>query len=522
MRAKVKAGNDGEMEVPLDAEQFRTRGTFRVTVSSLPEMIEKEPNSMPGSPNPLPVPGAVNGHFESVPTSAGQFGSVKEDYFSFTARASQPLLIETFAQRRGSPADTRIEVLFPDGRPVPRLLFQAVRNTAINFRSADSNNNGLRLDHYEEMELNELVWLNGDILKIFRMPQGPDSDMLFYANSSKRRAWFDTTAVGHSLDEPGFIVEPRPVGTQLVPNGLPVFTLNYANDDDGERRLGTDSRLYFTAPAEGTYLVRVTESRGQGGGPLPEENRYTYRLVIREPKPDFTTGVAIGNSTVPPGSGRGFSVTAERFDGFEGPITVTISNLPPGFTASTPLVIEAGHSEAKGTIFAATDAPAVAATNESSSVVIAMAVLNGRAVSKPINNLGKLKLATAQKLYVTLEPFHSAATNAYNPSNPPPPLEITLAPGQTVSAWLKVKRDGLDEVLTFSVDDLPHGVIVDNLGLNGITFLKGENEREIFLSCAPWVAEMDRYCHAIVNQADKPTSRPVLLKIRKAGTTAAK
>ena len=89
--------------------------------------------------------------------------------------------------------------------------------------------------------------------------------MIFFSNSGKRRAWFDTTATAHALDDPCYVVEPRPLGAKLVPNGLPVFTLNYVNDDDGERELGTDSRLLFTAPADAKYLARVTDTRGMGG-----------------------------------------------------------------------------------------------------------------------------------------------------------------------------------------------------------------------------------------------------------------
>ena len=108
--------------------------------------------------------------------------------------------------------DTKIEVLHADGTPVERLLLQAVRNTAINFRSIDSNGNGARLDNYEEMELNEYVYFNGEVVKLFRMPQGPDSDLLFYTSNGKRRAYFDTTALAHALDEPAYVVEPRPPG----------------------------------------------------------------------------------------------------------------------------------------------------------------------------------------------------------------------------------------------------------------------------------------------------------------------
>ena len=49
---------------------------------------------------------------------------------------------------------------------------------------------------------------------------------------------------------------------KLVSTGLPVFPLYYANDDDGQRRLGSDSRLTFTAPADGAYLVARARLRG--------------------------------------------------------------------------------------------------------------------------------------------------------------------------------------------------------------------------------------------------------------------
>jgi hypothetical protein len=98
-------------------------------------------------------------------------------------------------------------------------------------------------------------------MRLFRMPQGPDSDMMMYSSAAKRRAYFDTTSVAHALDEQGFIVRPQPLDAKLAATGLPVFTLTYENDDDDERKLGSDSKLDFTAPTNGIYFVRVTDAR---------------------------------------------------------------------------------------------------------------------------------------------------------------------------------------------------------------------------------------------------------------------
>src|SRR4029078_8650902 len=101
------------------------------------------------------------------------------------------------------------------------------------------------------------------------------------------------------------------------------------------------------------------------------------------------------------------------------------------------------------------------------------------------------------------------------------PLEITVSPGETVPAWLKVKRNGHNELITFTVDTLPHGVIVDNIGLNGVLIPKDQNEREIFLAAAKWVPETDRLCFSVEIQAGRQTSVPVLLKVRRPMTAAA-
>src|SRR6185503_5129589 len=177
-----------------------------------------------------------------------------------------------------------------------------------------------------------------------------------------------TTAVGHALDEQGFIVEPRPPGAKLAATGLPVFTLNFENDDEGERKLGSDSKIHFTAPTNGSYLVRVTDNRGHGG------DRFAYRLIVREAQPDFTVTLTGANPTVSPGSGQSFTVNAERLDGFDGEIRVEVGGLPAGFSALTPVVIQAGHTEANGNLFAALDAAKPEGTNAMATKVTASAM----------------------------------------------------------------------------------------------------------------------------------------------------
>jgi len=504
---RIKAGAPGEMDLPVDPEKFRSRRAFRLIVGDGTELAEVEPNDSPEQATKLTAPCVAAGRIWKAHAAGGD--ATDADLFRFEAKAGQQWIIETQAGQRGSPVDTKVEVLRADGKPVERLLLQAVRDTFVNFRGVDANNAGIRLENWEEMELNELVYLKGDVIKIFRMPQGPDSDMLFYSSNGKRRAWFDTTATAHAMEEQGYIVEPHPPGAKLVSNGLPVFLLHYANDDESERKLGADSKLFFTVPADGAYLIRVTDARDYSG------DRFAYRLIVREPKPDFKVTLALASATINRGSGQGFTVTAERFDGFEGEIRVDIDGLPSGFSASTPLVIEAGQASASGTLNAEPEAKAAPDDDWAKVKIKASAKVNDRMVVAAVNNFGKPKPGDKPKLFVYFEPAPGPSTNAISNAPAAKPIELTIAPGQTVPALLRIERNGHEDLVTFTVENLPHGVIVDNIGLNGVLIPKGENEREIFLAAAKWVAEQDRLCYAIESQAGKQTSVPVMLHVRK-------
>src|SRR5439155_21958671 len=133
--------------------------------------------------------------------------------------------------------------------------------------------------------------------------------------------------------------------------------------------------------------------------------------------------------------GRAFSVSAERFDNFDGDIHVEIADLPRGFSASTPLVIQAGQTEAKGTINAAPDAAQPSGTNAAMTKVTARAMIEGKAVAKEVNNFGKIALGDKPKLFVSFEANPSAQPPGPTSTGGGRPFEITIAPGETVPAW---------------------------------------------------------------------------------------
>ncbi len=515
---QIKPGSAGVLPVPVDASKLRLRVMPAIHSRPLLHVDEMEGNDDVKTAQMLAIPGIVNARL--LAKTEGGAGDV--DHFAFEAKKDQVWVVETLAAMAGSPADTKIEILDAEGRAVPRLLLQSVRDSYNNFRGVDANNPDIRLQNWEEMALNEYIYFNGEIIKTFRMPRGPDSGFLFYSTTGKRRAYFDTSATSHALDEACYTVIPQPLGSALVPNGLPVFTLNHTNDDEGGRKLGRDSRITFTVPVDGRYVVRVTDTRGWSG------DRFVYSLTVRESRPDFAVVMDTNNvMAVAAGSSLGFAVNADRQDDFEGAIRVDISGLPAGYQASTPLVIQAGHTLATGSLHALSGAAADA--DWSKVVVTATAEIGGMDVVHPVNHFGKMALAPAGKFIVHLEPDADGKPVVRADTAEAPPQELILVPGQTVKAWIRVDRNNFNDLINFDVHNLPHGVIIDDIGLNGVQVREKESERPIYLRCDKWVPDQDRLCHATMASARAEqdsgglvTSFPVLLKIRKSGGMAAR
>lgn len=461
------------------------------------EISETEPNDLPASANDVAVPVKIHGVLQM-----NADGRPDVDLFRFHARAGQTLILETEAARKHSPADTRLDVLHADGSPVLRCLLRAVRDSAVTFRPIDSRQRGLRLENWQEMDLDQFLYMSGEVCRLFRAPRGPDSEYDLYMLNGSRRDYFDTSAVSHALNEPVYIVEPYAPGTRLADNGLPVFPLYYSNDDDGSRKLGSDSRLTFTAPADGTYLVRVGDVRGYGG---PD---FKYTLTIREPKPDFRVAINPNRLTVPAGGGQRFGISLDRLDNFEGEVRVDIAGVPRGFHVTSPLVVEKGLVEASGTINADSD---VSSAKEAwkSLRVTATATINGREVINPVEGFKEVKLGPRPKVVVLLK--------SEQPGDSQSAEELVIEPGQSVTALLEIRRNGYKGELRFEVENLPHGVIVDNIGLNGIMIRAGEDRRQVFLTAAKWIRPTERLIHAMALQEGNQTSLPIRLRVAEKG-----
>jgi hypothetical protein len=473
---------------------------------------ETEPNDIPAQAAMIQIPARIKGVINPAGGDSPTASAVDVDMFRFSAAAGEAWVFEVNAERSKSPLDSNIEILDSDGNRIERVRLQAVRDSYITFRGIDSDTRDCRLHNWEEMDVNQLLYLNGEVVQLWLWPRGPDSGFQFYPQTGKRTALFDTTANSHALQEPCYIVESHPAGTELIPNGLPVFPIYYENDDDALRQFGSDSRLIFTAPAKGDYFVRVSDVRGASGV------EFKYELTARPAKPDFSIRIQGDKPSVQAGSGKEFEFVATRMDGFAGSIEIAVENLPTGFQVSQPLVIEAGQYTVYATINVAPDAAQPTPEAVKEIKVTATSTVNGQQVSKDVGGFAELKVAAAPKILVAIGPDNADAEEVEIPAfGKPNPLELTIAPGETITARVHIERNMYDGRVGFEAieHNLPHGVIVDNVGLSGLLIVEGKEQRQFFLTAADWVPEQTRVFHLRSKEEGGQTSWPIILHVRR-------
>jgi hypothetical protein len=483
--------------------------TASVTAPDRGEMcraLEREPNDAVAQANDVDAPVEVSGSISGRIT-----GRADADLFRVSAKAGEPWVIEVDAARSGSKLDSLVEVLDSGGRRIERVLLQAVRDSYFAFRGKDDTSiNDFRLFKWEEMHLDEYLYANGEVAKLWLYPRGPDSGFVVYPGEGARWGYFDTTPLSHALGEPCYIVRPHPPGTDLIPNGLPVFPLYYENDDESHRELGRDSKLEFIAPADGQYLVKIRDVRGTEG---PD---HKYTLKIRPRRPDFRVTLEGPKAPIIPGGSQEFRVSAKRIDGFEGPIRVEVDGLPTGFSATTPLVIEAGQTRALGVIAAEAEAAAPTPEQSKGSCVTASATISGRFVSHAVNPIGPISLAEKPAPLLQIRPAEDGPRPIVHVAGRPPEFEIH--PGQTITLKVKVRRNGHAGPVPLGNEgagrNLPFGVIVDNLGLNGLLITEDQDERTFFVTADRSVLPQTRPFHLTTAVAGGQSSHPVILHVR--------
>ena len=466
--------------------------------------VDTEPNDTASSANAVVLPALIQG-------AIGSPGDV--DYYRFHATNGMQLLVDVDAARSKSNLDSRVEILDAFGKPVEQIVLQATRDSWFTFRGKDSDTpDDFRVHNWPEMELNEYLYSGGEVVRLWLYPRGPDSGFKVYPGAGKRHTFFSTSALSHALGEPAWIVTPLPAGSHPAPSGLPLFRLNYENDDDPSRRNGADSLLVFTAPTDGDYVVKVSDVRDFGA--LNASDDYHYTLSIRSPKPSFTVTIGGMAPKVSPGSGREMRFSAERFEGFDGPIRIDVENLPAGFAMHSPIEIEAGQTEAFAVISAALEAVAPDEMADKAVKITASALIHGLNRTHELGGLGDIDLAGPPKVTVEILPGNDRSSVIEQPGKP---LTISIHPGQTITAKVRAVRHDFAGRIELGGDDsgrnLSHGLFVDNIGLNGLLIVEGQTERDFFLTASPVAKPGTRMFHLRAKVDGDQASPPIAIQV---------
>jgi hypothetical protein len=422
----------------------------KLAVGSEPEILASETNTTLARAQAVDVPVTVNGRLKST-----------ENYYRIRARQNQELVFEVNANRLGSPLDSLLEILDSQGAPVERATVRCVLETSTTLSDRDSSDRGIRISSSTGLAVGDYLMIGSEIIQVEAMPRGPDDDFFFRGYGGQRVAYFDTTPEAHSVDQAVYKIQVYPPGKQFTANGLPVAHLMFRNDDGGPG-YGKDSLLHFTAPADGDYIVRIRDVRKTTGAD------YAYRLTMREPTPDFALNVAPRNPNVPVGGRIPITVTVLRQDGFDGPIEIALRNLPTALHA-TRAVIAPG--QVSTTLILSADDNARLDRAAPLDVVGRAQLGNGWA-ERWANREDKLKL-------ISLMPKPDIVMTAET-------KEVVLEPGGTAEVEVSLQRNNdFGGRVPVEVRNLPPGVRVLDVGLNGVLINETENRRKFVLEALP-------------------------------------
>src|SRR5579883_3098593 len=407
-------------------------GSPSVRVDEFPQVESMQAGTSAGVPVAIPIPGTANGRIE-------QPGATQT--WRFQAKQGQRLLLEVHANRIGSLLDSVIEILDSNGQPLPQATLRSLAKTYVIFRDHDSASPGVRIESWSELAMDDYLLVGNELIRIWELPKNPDDDCHFWTQSGRRRGYLGTTPAFHPMGQPMYKVSIHPPGTTFPPNGLPIVTLYYRNDDGGGD-FGKDSRLVFDPPADGEYQVRIGDARGQGS------SRHSYQLTIRPPRPDFNISFSPTTPSVNKGGAVSINVRADRRDEFDGPIEVRLENLPPGFFAP-PTTIPAHENSTNVALYA--EASATVPAKAPALKLIARAIIDNKPVVRETTG-GLPKLTEPGDIVTTTEQS-----------------DVTVKPGSEVRLTVKVeRRNGFKGRIPLEVKGLPHGVRVLDIGLNGI------------------------------------------------------
>jgi hypothetical protein len=467
----------------------------KLEVGNEPEVAELEPNNNIAQAQSVPLPVTINGHIDGGLSTGGQ---PDEDYFKFRASKGQLLSIDVAAARLGSRLDSVIEVLDAAGKAISRATIRCVNQTTTTLSDRDSMTTGIRLVSTAELRAGDYLMVGDELNQIDFIPDQPDADTILKGMDDLRLAYLGTSSDVHAINTPVYKAQILPPDTEFPSNGLPVFQLTWRNDDGGPG-YGADSKLDFVAPADGEYFLHLKDVRGMEG---PD---FAYRLTIREATPDYRLKAEPANPNIPKGGSMPVTVSVVATRNFDGPIEIQTSGLPQGVSAS-PATIAPGQDST--VVVLSADPEASMDTHPAPIEFVGHAAVNGHDLARTAN--ASAGTGPTLQLASIVPPPDVVVTTE--------PRQISIEPGKEATVTLHIERhNGFKGRVPCTVENLPPGVLVVNVGLNGVLVTEAQSSRTFTLRAEDWAPPIKQpiYVVAMV-ESNSPTrhpSGPLLLQV---------
>ena len=175
------------------------------------------------------------------------------------------------------------------------------------------------------------------------------------------------------------------------------------------------------------------------------------------------------------------TVSADRLQGYDGPIEIEVKGLPPGVTAD-PAKISAGEDSTvivlSASAAASVDAP------PGTMEIVGHATINGRDLARSANLNAMLEEQSLQLATIIPPPDVVVTTDT---------RQVSLEPGQQVTVTLHIDRqNGYKGRVPCYVKNLPRGVQVVNIGLNGVLVTETQTSRTFTLRAEDWAKPIEQ------------------------------
>lgn len=288
---------------------------------------------------------------------------------------------------------------------------------------------------------------------------------------------------------------------------LDVNGAELARNDDNDGR--HDSRLVFTAPNAGEWIIEVQDVSGRGG------DNFVYRLSVATPRPDFSLEMVPDSPVIVQGGRTSVVINVERINGYAGEIPLVLSNLPAGVRCLDNLLVPAGQTTVRLTFESTADAPVGGGHLEVRGVGRVAgfrSYRNATGIQEDYTKNGD-QIARATKKIPTLGMAVSTPTDIIIGTIK---TAVSLTVGATTEIPITLVRHGFAGKLTLAIAGLPTGVTASGLevaenALAGTIVLKAEG------SAAAGLSTLSVSVRVTVDELHwlEHSAQPITLDIRK-------